>query len=67
MFPNLKTAVDVQEGKRSKSFVGVIQTSDVLGTSDNKIGNVDVLSNGGRLQPGCYSNENNIAECKQFC
>ena len=37
-----------------------------LGTSDKQIGNVDVLSNGGRLQPGCYSDENNVNECKDF-
>ena len=37
-----------------------------LGTSDKQIGNVDVLSNGGRLQPGCYSDENNVNECKNF-
>ena len=41
-----------------------MQTSDILGSSDSKIGNVDVLSNGGRIQPGCYRNENNINECK---
>ena len=37
-----------------------------LGTSDKQIGNVNVLSNGGRLQPGCYSDENNVNECKDI-
>ena len=47
----------------SRSFVGVIQTSDVIGAPDSKIGNIDALSNGGRLQSGCYSDEKNISEC----
>ena len=28
-----------------------------------RIGNMDVLLNGGRLQPGCYTNENDINQC----
>ena len=60
--------MDIESGHRSsldiESFVGVMQTSDVLGSPDLRIGNVDVLSNGGRLQPGCYSDEDNISECK---
>ena len=58
--------------KRSRSiinwgnnvFVGVMHTSDVIGDPESRIGNVDVYTNGGRLQPGCYNNENNITECK---
>ena len=45
-------------------FVGVMHTSDVIGDPESRIGNVDVYTNGGRLQPGCYNNENNITECK---
>ena len=62
MFPNLKKVKFDKKGK--KSFVGILQTSDILGYPDNKIGNADVLSNGGRLQPGCYKDSNNIKECK---
>lgn len=47
-------------------FVGIMQTSDILGNPERRIGNADVLSNGGRLQPGCYRNESNIRECKQY-
>ena len=47
----------------SRSFVGVLQTSDVLGAPESKIGDINAFSNGGRLQTGCYSNENNISEC----
>ncbi len=61
LFPNLPNFMEFDNGP--KSFIGVMQTSDLLGNPDNKIGNVDVLSSGGRLQPGCYSNSNNIHEC----
>ena len=57
----LRSSLDIQSEPRS--FVGVLQTSDILGSPDLRIGNVNVLSNGGRLQPGCYSDENNITEC----
>ena len=71
LFPHLNTTWDIESGVRSsldiqsepRSFVGVLQTSDVLGSPDLRIGSVNVLSNGGRLQPGCYSDENNITEC----
>ena len=47
--------------KNKKTFVGIMQTSDVLGNPDAKnMANVNVFSNGGRLQPGCYSDQNNI-------
>ena len=41
-----------------------MHTSDVIGDPESRIGNVDVYTNGGRLQPGCYNNENNITGCK---
>ena len=50
----------------SRSFVSVFQTSDVLGAPESKIGNINAFLNGGRLQTGCYSNENNISECN-YC
>ena len=61
MLPHLNQTNEIQS--EAKPFVGVIQTSDVLGSPDVKKGNVDVLFNGGRLQPGCYSNESFINEC----
>ena len=57
-----RSSLDIQS--EPTSFVGVIQTSDILGSPGLRIGNVNVLPNGGRLQPGCYSDENNISECK---
>ena len=59
MFPNYKGFL---EAKHS-GFVGTIQTGDLLGNPEKKIGNVNVYSNGGRLQPGCYTSESNIFEC----
>ena len=56
----------MDSGKRSKSFVNVLQTSDILGTPDAKLGNLNVILNGGRLQPGCFTNENNITQCDYF-
>ena len=44
-------------------FVGVMHTSDVNGDPESRYGNVDVYSAGGRLQPGCYYDENNITQC----
>ena len=66
MFPNLNgtSASAKRSAKRSLSFVSVLQTSDILGTPDERFGNLNVQSNGGRLQPGCFRNENNISECK---
>ena len=56
-----------EEFKPSKKhFVGVMQTSDVLGSPDKKIGSFNVFSNGGRLQPGCYTNENSIQQCMEL-
>ena len=52
--------------KRSKSFVNVLQTSDILGNPNAKLGNLNVILNGGRLQPGCFTNENNITQCDYF-
>ena len=47
--------------KNKKTFVGIMQTSDVLGNPDAKnMANVNVFSDGGRLQPGCYTDKNNI-------
>ena len=63
-FPNLDCSLD--SGKRSKSFVNVLQTSDILGTPDARLGNLNVILNGGRLQPGCFTNENNITQCDYF-
>ena len=56
----------MDSGKRSKSFVNVLQTSDILGNPDAKLGNLNVILNGGRLQPGCFKNENNITECNCY-
>ena len=56
----------MDSGKRSKSFVNVLQTSDILGNPDAKLGNLNVILNGGRLQPGCFTNENNITQCDYF-
>ncbi len=44
-------------------FIGAIHTSDVIGDPESKLGNVDVYANGGRLQPGCYYNQNYINQC----
>ena len=66
MFPNLKNQEFWERNLQQRNFVGVLQTSDILGYPDTKIGNVDVLSNGGRLQPGCYKNSKNINERKDF-
>ena len=63
MFPNLinRSELGEQEIKpNKKTFIGIMQTSDVLGNPDQKMGNVNVFSNGGRLQPGCYTDKNNI-------
>ena len=46
-----------------RHFIGVMQTSDLVGSSEDKYGNVNVFSNGGRLQPGCYKNETDIQQC----
>ena len=62
---------DVSEGQYYRSvriqqpgvFVGVMHTSDVNGDPESRYGNVDVYSAGGRLQPGCYYDENNITQC----
>ena len=56
----------MDSGKRTKSFVNVLQTSDILGNPDAKLGNLNVILNGGRLQPGCFTNENNITQCDYF-
>jgi hypothetical protein len=56
----------VDSGKRSRSFVNVLQTSDILGNPNAKLGNLNVILNGGRLQPGCFTNENNITQCDYF-
>ena len=56
----------MDSGKRSRSFVNVLQTSDILGTPNAKLGNLNVILNGGRLQPGCFTNENNITQCDFF-
>ena len=65
-FPNIDVPLD--SGKRSKSFVNVLQTSDILGSPDARLGNLNVQLNGGRIQPGCHKNENNmnITERKYF-
>ena len=47
-------------------FVGVMHTSDVNGDPESRYGNVDVYSAGGRLQPGCYYDENNITQCNTY-
>ena len=47
-------------------FVGVMHTSDVNGDPESRYGNVDVYSAGGRLQPGCYKDENNITQCNVY-
>ena len=65
IFPHLSGGGQVEVESGPRSFVGIMQTSDILGNPDKKIGNVDVLSNGGRLQAGCYTNENNIFECEK--
>ena len=41
-----------------------MHTSDVIGDPENRIGNVDVYANGGRLQPGCYDSETDINQRK---
>ena len=56
----------MDSGKRSRSFVNVLQTSDILGNPNAKLGNLNVILNGGRLQPGCFTNENNITQCDYF-
>ena len=65
LFHNLKDSKEnyFNESKR-KSFVGVIQTSDFLGSPDFKLGNADILSGGGRIQPGCYKSTDSIEGCK---
>ena len=66
-FPNLDVPLaKVDSGKRSRSFVNVLQTSDILGNPNAKLGNLNVILNGGRLQPGCFTNENNITQCDYF-
>ena len=68
MFPNLvkRSKIQGEIKPRKKTFVGIMQTSDVLGNPDEKVGNVNVFSNGGRLQPGCYSNEDDIEQRNLF-
>ena len=60
MFPNYMGILEANYA----GFVGSIQTGDLLGNPEMKMGNVNVYSNGGRLQPGCYTNESNIFECE---
>ena len=62
LFPSLKNKTKkLKPGRRH--LIGVMQTSDVLGSPDNKYGNVNVFSNGGRIQPGCYDNDTDIRQC----
>ncbi len=44
--------------------VNVLHTADILGDPDSKYGSVDIYANGGRLQPGCYTNTSDITQCK---
>ena len=51
--------------EKGNNFVGVMQTSDIIGSPELlNLGMVNVFSNGGRLQPGCYTNEKDISQCK---
>ena len=34
LFPNLNETINVPSDKRQKTFISVMQTSDVLGTAD---------------------------------
>ena len=49
----------------------IFHTSDVIGTPDSKFNGINVYINGGRLQPGCYTNSTDISQrnsfCKYFC
>ena len=56
---NYKNMAEIAPG----AFVGVMHTSDIIGDPEGRFGNVDVYTNGGRLQPGCYNNEEDIHQC----
>ena len=46
------------------AFTEAIHTSDIIGNPDDKFGHVDIFVNGGRLQPGCYSNTLDVNQRK---
>ena len=61
-----RSSSTVRIGPQPGVFVGVMHTSDVNGDPESRYGNVDVYSAGGRLQPGCYYDENNITQCNTY-
>ena len=61
LFPQVLPIKENVEGMKD-NFVNVMQTSDVIGSPDKKIGTFDVFSNGGRLQPGCYIDQDKIKQ-----
>ena len=55
--------------KMEKTFgkTEAIHTADVIGDPENVRGQMDTFVNGGRLQPECFTNENDISQCEFKC
>lgn len=58
--------VQIFQGTLKRHTGTVLHTSDIVGDPESQFGAIDIYVNGGRLQPGCYTNEKDISQCNMY-